>query len=1012
MRKNLDGVQASKMILLALLFLPLSGGLYVLFKGKLIQDLKPQAPFIWQERVYGWGMAVLIALLGLLWLYVQLQDPSCSRWRPRRWFYPVISGLLALWCMSMAYSYLGVWPLGDRSVMTVDMHHQYAPMLDKLRDMLLHGGSPFYSFEIGVGTSFLPLFAYYLASPFNLLLLLFPEHLLTEAILVITLLKNALCAAFFAACVQYIYRRRSPFLPALALMYSMMMYMLAYSWNIMWLDGVMMLPLVILFFERMMRTGRIAGYALSLAYTLFVNYYLGFMICVFLVLYYIAFSLRKRRTGDGHAREFLRFLSGSLLGGGMAMFLLIPVAMALGHTSAAGGSLPDFNANFDMFNLLGRHLYGTSPTIRSGNLPNLYCGLLAVVLLPIFATMKSIPRRRRITYIALWASMGLSLVINVFDLLWHGKHAPNDLPYRFSFLYCFVLLLIACEVLTHLRQIRPRQIAGSFAGIAAYLMLEERFGGDTYGFTSIYVSLLLAGIYALLLFIGSRRRQMTRPAVCLLLLVVTLEMTLSGGGALRAVNANEYFTAHKDYVDNDITRVVQKAVDRAEEIGDAQANGAFYRMEFAPRRTFVDTAMFGYRGITLFSSSNYYTTTKFLGNIGYEINGVNSHTFRNFVPALDSLLGLRYLALQRIGGEEEAAERPGLELLDTVSENGYTYDIYENPGALPVAFAVQSSVQNWQPAWYNPFEAQNSLYTLMTGNGTPLYTYHQVTVAPESVSIASVNEGDTSAVYINSNGGTAQFHVTLDRGGPTFVYLDCTAATSMTVNYDGVSTSVSPRQAYIVNVGELSAGSFLTASITADSPCSGNVYVVTLDEAVYQRNLEILSANGLQVSRFTDSSVEGSLTADKAGTVFTSIPYDAGWSVLVDGKNVDTYSIGDGALLAFDVEAGTHSVEMRFLPQGLLPGVIISLLCLVILIFIAVVLPAAAKDAVRRGSRRIPFAGWSAPGRDGSGPSESIGETIHTEGASEPGSTVPDTPLYQPPSPEEAVPPPPEETNP
>lgn len=84
-----------------------------------------------------------------------------------------------------------------------------------------------------------------------------------------------------------------------------------------------------------------------------------------------------------------------------------------------------------------------------------------------------------------------------------------------------------------------------------------------------------------------------------------------------------------------------KAVDRAEELGDAAAGGAFYRMEFAPRRTYVDTAMFGYRGITLFSSSNYYTTTKFMGNIGYEINGVNSHTFRNFVPGLDSLMGIR-----------------------------------------------------------------------------------------------------------------------------------------------------------------------------------------------------------------------------------------------------------------------------------------------------------------------------------------------------------------------------------
>ena len=130
---------------------------------------------------------------------------------------------MTAWSLSLIHI-LGVWPLGERSVMTVDMHHQYAPMLDKLREMILTGGNPFYSFEIGMGTSFFPLFAYYLASPLNLLLVFFPEHLLTEAILVITLIKIALCAAFFAACLQYIYRRRGPAIPALAVMYSMMMY--------------------------------------------------------------------------------------------------------------------------------------------------------------------------------------------------------------------------------------------------------------------------------------------------------------------------------------------------------------------------------------------------------------------------------------------------------------------------------------------------------------------------------------------------------------------------------------------------------------------------------------------------------------------------------------------------------------------------------------------------------------------------------------------------------------------
>lgn len=155
-------------------------------------------------------------------------------------------------------------------------------------------------------------------------------------------------------------------------------------------------------------------------------------------------------------------------------------------------------------------------------------------------------------------------------------------------------------------------------------------------------------------------------------------MTLGGGATLRTLNANEYFTAHTDYVDNDVTRVIQKAVDRAEEIRGTRRWRGLLSHGIRSRRTFVDTALFGYRGHHPLFLRNYYTTTKFLGNVGYEINGVNSHTFRNFVPALDSLMGLRYVVLQNNGGTDTAAGL-GLEKLDTVSEGGYTYDIYRNP---------------------------------------------------------------------------------------------------------------------------------------------------------------------------------------------------------------------------------------------------------------------------------------------------------------------------------------------
>ena len=107
---------------------------------------------------------------------------------------------------------------------------------------------------------------------------------------------------------------------------------------------------------------------------------------------------------------------------------------------------------------------------------------------------------------AMLAVVGFSFVLNQLDLLWHGLHSPNDLPYRFSFLYSFVLILIAYETLLHLRLVQFKQIAVSFTAILTYLVIEERFGDDAYGFDSIYISLLLAAIYAVIAVLVSRRK--------------------------------------------------------------------------------------------------------------------------------------------------------------------------------------------------------------------------------------------------------------------------------------------------------------------------------------------------------------------------------------------------------------------------------------------------------------------------------------------------------------------------
>lgn len=932
--------------ILAVLFVSLTALLFLGFQQDKVLESDAQ------KVLYPLGMALVLASLAVSWLWMQSADPKQRlnlSPRARRWMYPVISGVLALTCMVLAYMYLGMWPVGDRSAMIVDMHHQYGPLLARLRDMILGGGDPLYSFNIGLGTSFLPLFGYYLASPFNLLLVLFPANLLTEGILVITLIKNALSAVFFAACLQYIYRKRSPVIPAMAIMYSLMMYFLAYSWNIMWLDVVMILPLVVLCFERLMRTGKYLAYVLTLAYALFANYYIAFMMCLFLVLYFIVYAVREKRRPDILKKNVGRFALGSLLGGGLAMFLLVPVYLALKLTSAAGAELPAMSANFPFFDLFGQQLFRTVPTIRSGNLPNIYCGLLPVLLAPIFATTKAIPLRRRIAYLGLLGFMATSFVVNQLDLLWHGLHSPNDLPYRFSFLYSFVLLLIAYEVLLHLRDVKLKQIGGTLACLTVYLMVVERFSeDDAYSFDNIYMSLLLLVVYAGILALTARRRWHLRPAYLFLTLVVTAEMLTNAGATLRTLNANEYYTAHDDYVDNEITEAWRDAVDETKRIGDAAAAGDFYRMEFLPRRTTVDPALYNYRGLTVFASSNPYNTVKFMGDMGYAINGVNSYLYHSFVAPIDSLMGLKYVVL-----ENPLSSHRQLQQIGSTTTGGTSRYIYENPYALPLGYMVKSSIKQWLPTEYNPIASQNTLFSKLTGNSDETYTIHPVSVAADSIGIASVSENvengvNTSFSLTGDGDMVAHFTVTVPQAGQAFIYVDCRAAESLSASCNGESWSITTYEPYLIDAGDLKTGDEVEITVTAKQSCIGNIYVASLNEDVFKQNIRQLADGGMKVSSLSDSRIEATVDAKEDGVLMTTMTYDEGWTIKVDGKEVesissqmlsaaDTGTIGMAeALLAFDVPAGQHTITMTFFPKGLKLGLVISFISLAGLIALVV----------------------------------------------------------------------------
>ena len=153
---------------------------------------------------------------------------------------------IAIWIL-IAFCY-DMAPFGDITILRMDLYHQYGPLFAELRDRLVSGGSLLYSWQSGGGGSFLGNFFNYLSSPLSLLVLFFKHINITDAIALIIILKCALSAASFTYYLKASdeFKKHNPITAGFGLLYAFSGYFIAYYWNVMWLDGMLLLPLIVL----------------------------------------------------------------------------------------------------------------------------------------------------------------------------------------------------------------------------------------------------------------------------------------------------------------------------------------------------------------------------------------------------------------------------------------------------------------------------------------------------------------------------------------------------------------------------------------------------------------------------------------------------------------------------------------------------------------------------------------------------------------------------------------------
>ncbi|MBQ7599808.1 MAG: YfhO family protein, partial [Clostridia bacterium] len=308
--------------------------------------------------------------------------------------------------MYLIYAILGVWPFGDKSVLVLDLNAQYVYYLDKLRGILLDGESFIYSFNRNLGGEFLGIFAYYLSSPFSLIVALFPKESMTEAVRLILLLKTGCCGMAFGFFLRKTRNMKLSQMVMFSTMYALCSFAVVMQHNHMWIDNMIALPLIIYAMDELIRRGRFIMYTIVLAYAVISNFYIGYMMCLFVLMWYFAryFMLtKKERNPEGKKHHFLKttgiILGASVLALGISAVIILPTYYSLSFGKLTF-STPDYTPKllFDYADILAKSYFGAFDTVRPEGTPFIFCGTAALVLAPLYFFSRRIPLRRKIGF--------------------------------------------------------------------------------------------------------------------------------------------------------------------------------------------------------------------------------------------------------------------------------------------------------------------------------------------------------------------------------------------------------------------------------------------------------------------------------------------------------------------------------------------------------------------------------------------------------------------------------------
>ncbi|MBQ7557081.1 MAG: YfhO family protein [Lachnospiraceae bacterium] len=626
-----------------------------------------------------------------------------------------------------------ITPFGDNTFLYDDLRREYIRYYAYLSSVLRGEASIFYFSGKSLGGSVLGLLMIYASSPLNLLYALFPPEQYPEVLTFLMILRLSLLSF-----TSDLFLREIGLKYTLPFSVSCGMSLWAFSFlvNPLWVDAVIFFPVFMAAALRLSEnpySGKaFVCFSLATAFQLYLNYYLSYMMLLFLAALMIIRTGLKKISIRGLVSAFLSAVSGILL----MMPLLFPVLKELleseknlgdtpVHETLSGGSA--FTEPLLVLSKLFTFAID-SDQIMFG-MPHLFCGTVMIPLFILFFVKKDIPRKDKLETMLLVLLIFAAFCLRPLDLIWHVGNTPNGFPYRYAFLFVSLMMISAARAwnsgLPSVRELTVSFIAAAILNIAVLLRFAAAPGMPWYSPFKGAAGLAVLAIEYILIRIRLRdpdrvsvgstglsgaacdrdaspsagnmllsgtscdreiphfpRNALLSGAACgLLFLMCIAELSMNQRGIMTASRlpsekASEYRTQY----------LTKKALtDRIKSQDDG-----FYRLEDTYSDTYDsldDSMAFGYRGVSHYSTGDHISVRLFLRALGFNYNGLNNVYTAENTDTCDSVLNIRYL----------------------LTPEG----IYENKNAFPSAVSTDADIPS-DMITDSPFELQEKMAMLFS----------------------------------------------------------------------------------------------------------------------------------------------------------------------------------------------------------------------------------------------------------------------------------------------------------